>query len=250
MSIVESFDNKSGAIINPEHIAKPLKNFPETVVVTFEEKCYNLMIKTDGAERIGSMHAGRIVPIHKILFNQKPIAFYHTIMGGATSAALLEEVIAKGGRKILFFGSCGSLDNTVTSGHLIIPTSAYRDEGVSYHYAPPSDYIEVKTANDLSQIFTELNIPHVKTKTWTTDGIYRETRNNMLARKSEGCLVVEMECASVMAVGDFRNVEVYQFLYAADSLSGENWNAGILTNMPQNLYEKHVRIAFEVASRL
>ena len=29
----------------------------------------------------------------------------------------------------------------------MVPTDAYRDEGTSYHYAPASDYIEIKNAD-------------------------------------------------------------------------------------------------------
>ena len=60
--------------------------------------------------------------------------------------ARAKEIIAKGGKNILYFGSCGSLDKSVTSGNVIVPTHAYRDEGTSYHYAPASDFIEIKTA--------------------------------------------------------------------------------------------------------
>ena len=99
-------------------------------------------------------------------------------MGGSASGALLEEVIAKGGKKILFFGSCGSLDKEITAGHLIIPAEAYRDEGTSYHYAPASDYIKIYSAEKLSQIFNLLKVPFIKAKTWTTDSFYRKTQKN------------------------------------------------------------------------
>ena len=40
----------------------------------------------------------------------------------------------------------------------------------------------------------------------------------------EGCLTVEMEAASLMAVAQFRNVLLGQILYAGDDLSGEDWD--------------------------
>ena len=69
-------------------------------------------------------------------------------------------------------------------------------------------------------------------------------------RREAGCGVVEMECASVMAVGQFRGVEVYQFLYAADCLDGEAWDRRILGNMPQGLRDRILLVALEAASRL
>ena len=67
------------------------------------------------------------------------------------------------------FGSAGSLNKEKTQGRFIIPTEAYRDEGISYHYAPPNDYIKIKNHEKLSAVFDELRVPYVKGKVWTTD---------------------------------------------------------------------------------
>ena len=59
-----------------------------------------------------------------------------------------------------------------------------------------------------------------------------------------------MECASIMAVGQFRGVDVYQFLYAADYLDESVWNKRILGNMPDTMREKLLKIVLETAIRL
>ena len=46
-----------------------------------------------------------------------------------------EEVVAMGAKKFVLFGSCGVLDDEKVKDHIIIPVSAVRDEGTSYHYA-------------------------------------------------------------------------------------------------------------------
>ncbi|GHV48535.1 hypothetical protein FACS189499_08150 [Clostridia bacterium] len=115
---------------------------------------------------------------------------------------------------------------------------------------PPSEYIEVATAERLAEILTELNSPYVCGKTWTTDAIYRETRANMEKRKRGGCLTVEMECASIMAVANFRKVSAYQYLYAADSLDGVEWDARTLGSLTLDAREKFLRIALEIAVRV
>lgn len=131
-----------------------------------------------------------------------------------------------------------------------MPTEAYRDEGVSYHYIPESDYVSVKTVDKLSKVFDELELPYIKAKTWTTDALYRETERNMKLRKAEGCLTVEMECASIMALGEFRDIEMYQFLYAEDNLDATKWEARNMGRVSQNEYEKYLNIAVDVASKL
>ena len=224
MTIINAFDAESDAIIDPSQTVERIEGFPETVISAFSEKFTNLLASTFDLEEISFMVGGRRIPIYSFEYKGRVLGFYQTLLGGSATAALLEEVIAKGGKNILFFGSCGSLDKASTFGKLIVPTHAWRDEGTSYHYAPASDFIEVKTAERLSAILERLGIAHKKTRTWTTDSIYRETANNMEDRKKRGCSVVEMECASLMAVGQFRNVNVYQFLYTTDSLDGNGWN--------------------------
>lgn len=250
MGITNTFDNDSDEIICPQDAIAAINGFPEIVISVFSQKFSDLLLDTVEANQIGEMTGGRKIPIYKFIYGGKEIGFYHTLLGGSASGALLEEVIAKGGKKILFFGSCGALDKEITAGHLIIPVEAYRDEGTSYHYAPASDYIKICSAEKLSQIFNLLKVPYVKAKTWTTDSFYRETQKNAEARKNDGCKVVEMECASIMAVGQFRGVDVYQFLYAADCLDESVWNKRILGNMPDTMRERLLKIALETAIRL
>ena len=247
MSIEKAFDNLSEEILQPWNIVNKIENFPEVVIVTFNEDIINIVEKRSDAEIIGEFNAGYKIPIYKITHKNKKIAIYKTLIGAAGTVGLLEESIAKGGKKFVVFGSCGTLDKDISVGNFIIPTAAYRDEGTSYHYMPASDYIEVKTSGKLSEIMTELKLPHIKGKTWTTDAIYRETRNNMLKRKSEGCLTVEMECAAVMAAGQFRDIEVYQYLYAEDNLDSDEWERRSMGSVPLSAKERYLLIALDIA---
>jgi len=162
----------------------------------------------------------------------------------------MEEVIGLGGRRFLFFGSCGVLDDDILANHIAVPTAAYRDEGTSYHYLPPAPYVEIPTAERLAGILRDLDVPYHLTRTWTTDAIYRETRANMAKRKAEGCRAVEMECASTAAIAQFRNVEFYQFLYGADSLGGEEWDPRSLAEVPDDDNAAVVELGFRIARRL
>lgn len=53
-----------------------------------------------------------------------------------------EEVVAMGAKKFVMFGSCGVLDDEKVKDNMIIPVSAVRDEGTSYHYIAPSEEIK------------------------------------------------------------------------------------------------------------
>lgn len=172
------------------------------------------------------------------------------MIGGAAAASSLEEIIAMGAKKSLFFGSAGALDRKVVAGKLTVQQRAYRDEGVSYHYLPSAEFVKIPTATHLSEIFDELGISYSLSATWTTDAPYRETRANVERRRSAGCSVVEMECASLMAVAEFRNIPVYQFLYAADCLDFAQWDKRMLGNMPADMRGCILKVALETAKRI
>ena len=53
-----------------------------------------------------------------------------------------------------------------------------------------------------------------------------------------------------MAAAQFRGIEAYQFLYAADCLDGEAWDSRILGKMPDDMRERILKIAIETAVRL
>lgn len=202
-----------------------------------------------GGEKIWSLNCGSPFPIYKMNWNGKNIAVCQTLIGSAGTVGIAEEIHSLGANKLVLFGSCGTLDSSLTAGHLIVPTEAYRDEGTSYHYMAVSNYIKIQTADKLAEILDEFSLPYVKGKTWTTDAIYRETRNNVNARKNEGCITVEMECAAFMAFAAFRNIEVYQYLYAEDNLDCEEWERRTMGSVHIDIKERYLRIALDTAAK-
>ena len=93
-------------------------------------------------------------------------------------------------------------------------------------------------------------MPYTRTKTWTTDGIFRETRGKVKKRLQQGCAVVEMECASMAAAAEFRGKLFAQFLWAADSLSGEEWDKRILGNFNLENGAIYMEIAVQALRRM
>ncbi len=252
MSLFDTFDPDSEEIVRFElqRSYRPMEDFPETIVMTFKDKTFQALENVCSTEVVATLREGRDVPVHKLRWNGRDIGIFQTLVGGAGTAGLLEEALVMGAKKVLLYGSCGVLDLALAAGHFILPTQAYRDEGTSYHYLPVGDYVDVPTARRLGEIFDELRLPYVEGRVWTTDAIYRETRGNMEKRKADGCIAVDMECASAMAVAQFRGASVYQFLYAEDSLDGDAWDPRTMGDVPASDYEKYLRVALEVASRL
>lgn len=81
----------------------------------------------------------------------------------------------------------------------------------------------VDAVNALVKTLDARGVPCRVGKTWTTDAPYRETPGKIGKRKEEGCLVVEMKSAALIAVAQFRNVIFGQALYGGDDLSEVEW---------------------------
>ena len=189
----------------------------------------------------------KIKDFPKIRYKNTEIAFFQSRVGAPACVVGFEEAVAMGAEQFVLFGSCGVLDDEKVKGKIIIPVSAVRDEGTSYHYVAPSPEIEAdeRCVNVLERVLQDLGYPYVKGKTWTSDGIYRETLPMIRERKEQGCLAVEMECASMLAVSQYRRVPFIQFLYGADNLGDSTWEIRDLMQYGLDGAEKYMALAFE-----
>ncbi|MBV7330834.1 nucleoside phosphorylase [Chloroflexi bacterium TSY] len=164
-------------------------------------------------------------PIYHYEVDGRTVALLHQGVGASLAAFLLEGAIEFGARKFIACGGAGVLDPTIAMGHILVPTAAVRDEGTSYHYLPPAREVEpTSTAlTAIEDVLKKRNVEYLLTKTWSTDGFFREAKGKAALRKSEGCLAVEMEAAAMFAVARFRGVELGQLLYSGDSVDPELW---------------------------
>ena len=249
MSILQAYD-ESEEILKASEMTKTDERLPEIAIVTFKQQLIDMVANELGYEEYSGISAGDWIKIYKSEHVGKEFIVYRTLIGGASTAGMMEEMIARGVKKFIFFGSCGTLDKHIEPGAFIIPTEAYRDEGLSYHYLPVSDFVDVDSAGRLAKIFEKNKIKYVNTKTWTTDALYKETVNKVRDRKTEGCLVVEMECASIMAVAKARGVEAYQFLYSADTLDNDEWDIRTLRDEEKFILSKCFEIALKVVKEI
>ena len=219
--LLYEFDASQKAIIDPDMFVQPVPDFPEVTISCFSEKLFNALLGFFEPELI----AARKVPVYAVEYGGKRFAFYKSFVGEAKCVHDYEEIIAMGSKRLILLGNCGVLDKSIEDCGIIIPTAALRDEGCSYHYAPPSDMIEVNTGyGDLfKRVLMERGYPYIEGITWTTDAPYRETREKTERRKAQGAVCVEMECAGMQALCDFRGTEFFQFFYAGDNLDHSTW---------------------------
>lgn len=220
------FDPAREAVLEP-HLAITKFDLPPRVVLCFFGRAIASFVESLGGREIGRL--GSEIGFHSVFeveLDGRRVAIAQAGVGAPLAAGWLDELIALGGRAFVAAGGAGVLVPGLVMGHVIVPTAAIRDEGTSYHYLPASREVS-PTPDALEAIVATLEangVPFVTGKTWTTDGIYRETREKVRRRVAEGCLTVEMEAAAFFAVARFRGVSFGQMLYAGDDLSGEAWD--------------------------
>lgn len=253
--LLHEFDPGETAIFNPSMVFQPIEGMPRVAVSCFSFVTFDRMLKLfPDAEVIATMKcASQRFPVYRVRYRDVELALYMSAVGAPSCVGQQEELYAMGAECLVIFGTCGVLDRAIGDCAIILPTAAMRDEGTSYHYAPPSDEIaaNVHHAQLFRDLLDELHVSCVTGKTWTTDSMFRETREKTARRKAAGCVCVDMECASVAAVAQFRGKEALHFFYAADNLDAEEWDERSLSNTA-NVDEKDriAAIALEAARRI
>lgn len=185
--ITNSFDNQTDAIIEPQRkVGVPSV---DVIIITFSYIIEEYLKEHFNCTQIATLYSATgLTPVYQIDYKGKKIGFYKTYIGAPCAVGFVEEVLSKVDTdKVIMFGGAGCLDKDIARGKIMIPTEAYRDEGTSYHYAPAADYITIKNSHVVADFMKQANIPYVLGKTWTTDAIYRETRDNFEKRRPFRC---------------------------------------------------------------
>lgn len=242
------FDPEKSAVIMPGHHSN--YKFPQKAVMLFMESEIDAFAAENECEIVGNfVSITKGFCVYKTQINNMDIAFVQAPLGGAGAVQIMEQLIAGGVNEIIAAGCCGALVED-TEGSFFVPTAALRQEGTSYHYLPPSREIELDSApvKAICRVLENAKLNYKTCKTWTTDGFYRETKEMVRYRKSEGYSVVEMECASMAACAKMRGVLFGQLLFTADSLA--NIDAHDIRNGGNDFFAAAMKIAMEAVTEM
>ncbi len=253
----QSFVKDSPEMITPEMtIGKKEKElaaqYPfRTFILIFSKRLYQELLARKWTEVLHpSLQIGAASyknPICRIKDSEIGLALCG--VGASTAVAVIEELrVLFPAENFIVFGSCGVLSE-VKEGGFIVPEEAYRDEGTSFHYAPPSDWIQLSNAKKLQHMMDEMNVDWTGGKTWTTDAFYRETKEEVDRHRNEGCVCVDMEASALQAVCDFRDRQLYLFLYSADLLQG-SWQRRILGSLETDSGILSFQLAQKIAKQI
>ena len=243
------FDDNPQAVLMPTHEELDLK-LPKKCIYAFLEEEIDRYAQEVEADCVGEfVSATKTYPVYVMDYKGEKVCLAQAPVGSAPAAQFLDWLIGYGVEKIISTGTCGVLMN-IEENAFLVPVRALRDEGTSYHYAPPTRYMDVhlEAISAIEQVLEQLGIPYEEVMTWTTDGFYRETAEKVAYRKEEGCAVVEMECSALAAVAQLRGVVWGQLLFTADSLADlENYDS---RDWGAEAFDKALELCLEIVSHM
>ena len=152
------------------------------------------------------------------------------VVGAAFAVLVAEELFASGCDLLVSLTSAGQITPCGPPPYFVVIDRALRDEGASYHYAPPSEFADadpglVKVA---AAALAQIQPRCVVGASWTTDAPFRETAEAIEAARGKGILAVEMEAAALYAFARAAGVRVLCLAHVTNTmgLAGDDFEKG------------------------
>jgi uridine phosphorylase len=147
-------------------------------------------------------------------------------MGAPALSIKIEELIALGVTKFIAVGTAGSLMDKHRIGEFIIAQKALAEDGVAHLYLNGKSYASVD--EKLFSMWNEFSKNHALPSfhpagAWSFSAIFRETAADVIRVTMEGYDVVEMEAATLYAIGQEKGVQTLSLFVISDTLTDKVW---------------------------
>lgn len=192
----------------------PADEFPEVAVQPLGNPdlfdLSPLVGRLTDVRQVGTFHFGN--------YQGKPVAISSSKLGAPAAALALDVMGMTPVSRVFAIGYCGGLQESVHFGDLVIPTRATGDEGTSQHYRQ----LEQSVADDgmveaLVRVCRNRGHRYHLGCLWSTDGILRETDENIADWSARGMIGVDMETSALLAVAAATGKRAAAILVATDN---------------------------------
>jgi len=138
-----------------------------------------------------------------------------TGMGGPSAAIVMQELIALGARRAIRVGTCGALDGGLGLGELVVAGEALAADGTSRMLGANG---RVAADDELTSAL-ERATAHEAATVVSTDLFYDPDCEREHGWRAAGAVAVEMEAATLFAIGARADVSVGCVLAVSDLIS-------------------------------
>lgn len=151
--------------------------------------------------------------------NDQGLTMINFGIGSANAATIMDLLIARQPRGVLFLGKCGGLKRSSEIGHFIMPIAAIRGEGTSDDYFPkavpalPSFKLHKFVSSKLRERDFDYRTGVVYTtnrRLWEHDDEFLQELHRMT------CIAIDMETATVFMVGHYNQIARGALLLVSD----------------------------------
>jgi len=221
------------AILEPKEMASIIiskygishDDIPKKCILSFKYTGLERIVKTryKPIKKIPDIGGG--APLYILKVGNRRYCYSNLCIGGPCSAFLLEILYGLGIDEVVYIGPVGSLKEEIKPYDIVISMKAIRDEGTSYHYLPPSTYVEAdyELYMKLRDKLLDSDYKVYEGILWTTDAAFRETKRRREIFVKLGALAVDMEAASLYAIAKYRGKKIIGIYYPIDLLKEDEW---------------------------
>jgi uridine phosphorylase len=150
-------------------------------------------------------------------------------IGAPALAVKVEELIALGVAKFVAVGTAGSLIDDCKIGDYIVSPTALCEDGVSHLYLTGNTSFS-KADQTLFMLWNLFVLnqklpPFHPVPSWSFSAIFREFPDDIKRVKALGCGIVEMEAATLYALGQEKGVQTLSLFVISDSVVPNRWTS-------------------------
>jgi DeoD family purine-nucleoside phosphorylase len=152
----------------------------------------------------------------------EPLTIQSTGMGGPSAAIVLHELVSLGVKRAIRVGTCGALDHGLGLGDLVVAHEAIAADGTSAALGVEQlAYADPTLAGALArEADGRRERAHREGRIVSTDLFYERDSTRNASWSAEGALAVEMEAATLFAVGANAGIQVACILAVSDTFNG------------------------------
>lgn len=211
-------------LLEHKRIYGHLGNFraPETVLVCYQRSTMEYLLKQHP-----EFQPSKAVT-HFYTLNDSQVGILGDWGVGAPGLAIkMEELIALGAKRFIAVGTAGGLMNAHRIADFVICPKALAEDGVAHLYLPAGQKAvdaDLQTMQEWLDFAKQRSLPHFRPgMAWSFSAIFRETVADVYRVREQGCSVVEMEAATLYAIGHEKGVSALTLLVISDSITEEAW---------------------------
>lgn len=233
----------------PRYTGTQIDEFGDYMLITnFQNYVVNF------AERFNCEIKGKGRPMNTAT-NSSGLSIINFGIGSPNAAILMDLLIARNPKGVLFLGKCGGLKDSTEIGHYILPTAAIRGEGTSNDYFPPEvpALPSFKVHKFVSDKIIAKNLEYRTGVVYTTNRRVWEWDDEFknYLRKI-GAIAIDMETATLFVVGYANQIARGALLLVSDL---PMFPDGVKTEesdkeVTQNFVDLHLEIGIEAMTEI